>query len=573
LVTKTNDFLKKSKKGGGMNNNIKKTVLIILFIILILIIIFAFINKSWKKGSSTGFSDNYPVKNVIMMVPDGCSISLQTLARWRKGDALTLDSLLVGAVKTYMANSVITGSAAAVTAFSTGHKTTCGFLSVGPRTEDVLSTFEHPGEEMEYRPLATVLEGAKIKNKATGLVATSTICHATPAGFACHVDNRNKYNKITEQMVYENLDVAFGGGKQYLLPKTEGGARTDGENLLKALLDKGYQFVETNEEMSKITCGKVWGLFATNHMKANIDRLQFSPEQPSLAEMTAKALELLSQDKDGFFLMVEGSQIDWAGHANDPIYMVTDFLEFDKAVRVAFDFAKKDKNTLLLVFPDHNCGALSIGHGATKKSYSEIKLEDLNDPLKKMKVTAGAIEYEIGTDHSYANISKEISKWWEIDITENDYKEIKELLDNGTSLNYSISEVISKNYTVLGWTSHGHTGEDVPLWAYGPDRPVGLYDNTQLAKITAKAFGFDLDNINKDLFIEVGEVYPDYSLDKSDTANPVLKINSFELPINKNLLISDGKTHELNGIVVYAPVTNKVYIPKEAVNLIEKLKK
>jgi len=562
-----------------MNKNIKRTVLVILFIILILIIVFAFINKSWQKSSLTGSSDNYPVKNVIIMVPDGCSISLQTLARWKKGEALTLDSLLVGAVKTYMANSIITGSAAAVTAFATGNKTTVGFLSVGPRAEDVLSTFEHPGPKMEYRPLATVLEGAKMKDKATGLVATSTICHATPAGFACHVDNRNKYNEITEQMVYENLDVAFAGGKQHLLPKTEGGARTDGENLLKVLLDKGYRFVETNEEMSNITSGKVWGLFAENHMKANIARLEFAPEQPSLAEMTSKAIELLSQDKDGFFLMVEGSQIDWAGHANDLIYMVTDFLEFDEAVRVAFDFARKDKNTLLLVFPDHNCGALSIGHGDTKKPYSETKIEDLIGPLEKMKVTAGAITANLDSDHSYANLSKEISQWWGIDITKDDYNEIKILTReiakrNNTvdSLARAISRVISKNYTVFGWTSDNHTGEDVPLWTYGPNRPVGLYDNTDLAKITAKALGFSLEDINKELFIEAGEVYPDYNLDKSDTANPVLKINSFELPINKNLLIADGKAHELNGIVVYAPVTEKVYIPMDAVQLMERLK-
>ncbi len=556
-----------------MNKRVKNVIKIGLVVILILIIVFLTINKPWQKGSFCGFSDNYPVKNVIMMVPDGCSNSIQTLARWKKGDALILDSILVGAVKTYMANSVITGSAAAVTAFATGYKTTSGFLSVGPRAEDVLTTFEHPGKEMEYRPLATVLEGAKLQGKSTGLVATSNISHATPAGFACHVDNRNNYNEIMEQMVYENIDVAFGGGKLYLLPKSQGGKRTDEENLLKVLLDRGYQFVETEEEMSKVVSGKVWGLFAEHHMSADIDLPRFSPHQPSLAEMTAKAIELLSQDKDGFFLMVEGSQIDWAGHANDPIYMVTDFLAFDEAVKVAVDFARKDKKTLILAFPDHNCGALSIGHGATKKPYSETKVEDLISPLKGMKITAGALEYQqIGTDHSYANVSKQIKKWWEINITSEDYREIKELMDKGFPLSYSISEVISKNYTVLGWTSHGHTGEDVPLWAYGPNRPVGLYDNTKLAEITASALGFNLDEINRELFVETGKIFPDSRLDKTDTANPVLKIEELELPINKNLLVSEDKTYELKGIVVYAPKTGKVYIPSEAVHLIEKLK-
>jgi alkaline phosphatase len=556
-----------------MKNLLKKLVSTASLIVLVFIIAFAVRAKQvqpYKQVEGYPFSS---VKNVIVMVPDGCSQSIQTLARWKKGRDLTLDSILVGAVKTYMANSVITCSAGAVTAFATGYKTTGGFLSVGPRIEDILTTFEHPGKEFEYRPLATVLEGAKLKNKSTGLVVTSIICHATPAGFACHVHDRNKYNEITEQMVYENLDVAFGGGKQHLLPISEGGRRTDGENLLKVLLDRGYQFAETREEMTKITSGKVWGLFAMDQLDSDINRKEFWPDRPSLAEMTAKAIELLSRNKDGFFLMVEGSLIDGAGHTNDPMFMVTDFLAFDEAVKVAVDFAKKDKKTLILVFPDHNCGGLSIGHSHAKMPSSETKVEDLISPLEKMKVTTWAISYNIGTDHSYANISKEISKWWGIDITENDYKEIKELMDKGTPLDYSIGEIISKNYTVIGWTSHSHTGEDVPLWAYGPNRPVGLYDNTDLAKIISSALGFNLDSINRELFVEVGEVFSNYDLDKSDTTNPVLRINKIELPINKNLIKAEGKTYELNGIVVYASKTNKVYIPREAVNLIKRLSK
>ena len=562
-----------------MDKSFKKKLQISLLIILILIVVFATINQPWQKCPLIKISKNETIKNVIIMVPDGCSNSLQTLARWKKGEALTLDSLLTGAVTTYMANSIITGSGAAVTAFATGYKTTGGFLSVGPRAEDVLTIFKHPGPEMKYRPLATVLEGAKLKDKSTGLVATSKISHATPAGFACHVHDRDKYNAITEQMIYENLDVALGGGKQHLLPKSEGGKRTDGENLIKALLDKGYQFVENREEMSKIKSGRLWGIFAENHMHADINRKEFQSNQPSLAEMTEKAIELLSQDKDGFFLMVEGSQIDWAGHANDPIYMVTDFLAFDEAVKVALDFAKKDKNTLVLAFPDHNTGGLTIGNWTTDIPYNETQVEDLLVPLNKMKITAGGITHNLKSDHSYENLSKEISKWWGIDISKEEYKEIKKLKreiarrnNKVDSLERAISKVISKNYTVIGWTTDNHTGTDVPLWAYGPNRPVGLYDNTDLAKITAEALGFDLEDINKELFVEVGKIYPDYILDKSDTANPILKINNFELPISKNLLITDDKTYELDGIVVYAPLTEKVYIPEQAVNLIGKLK-
>jgi alkaline phosphatase len=552
-----------------MNKTFKSVLRIVFSVILIIAVLYIILNRQLQEYASGRFSKKNSVKNVIMMVPDGCSSSLQTLARWKKGAPLTLDSILVGAVKTYMANSVITGSAAAVTAFATGHKTTVGFLSVGSRAEDVLTIFEDPREEIQYKPLATVLEGAKLKGKAVGLVATSTICHATPAGFACHVDDRNKYNEITEQMVYENLDVAFGGGKQHLLPINEGGKRTDGENLQGILKDKGYKIVEKREEMLGVSSGKVWGVFAMNHMQADLDRRQFSSGQPSLAEMTAKAIELLSQDEDGFFLMIEGSQIDWAGHANDPIYMITDFLAFDEAVKVAVGFARTNQETLVVTFPDHNCGGMTIGHGYTKAPYSATKVEDLIDPLERMEITAGALEYQIGNDFSYANVSKKINEWWGIGITKEDYKEIKIITDNGTSLNYAIGEVISKNYTVIGWTSHNHTGEDVPLWAYGPGMPVGLYDNTDLAKIAASALGFDLDETNKDLFVEAGDVFSDYDLDKSDSANPVLKIDSFELPINKNILMAGDEVYELKGIVVYAPMTEKVYIPMDAVRIIE----
>lgn len=554
-----------------MKKSFRYSLLMFLSVSVLMVLNCVSAVENAQRNASDKTEESHRIKNVIIMVPDGCSNSIQTLARWKKGVPLTLDSLLVGAVKTCMTNSVISGSAAAVTAFATGYKTKAGFLSVGPDSKDILSTLKHPGPEFEYRPLATVLEGAKLKGKSTGLVATSRICHATPAGFAAHVHQRHRYNEITEQMVYENVDVAFAGGKQHLLPESEGGRRKDGENLLKVLLGRGYHFVETGEEMMSIDSGKVWGLFADGWMEADVNRRTFKSNQPSLAEMTEKAIEILSLDEDGFFLMVEGSQIDWAGHANDPIYMVGDFLAFDGAVRVALDFARKNENTLLLVFPDHDCGALSIGQEHAEVHYKETEVEDLIGPLEGMKVTAGFVANEIGSDFSYNNVSEEIKKWWGIDITEEEFKEIKEMKDNGYYLSDAISEVVCRNHTVLGWTTHGHTGVDVPLWAYGPGRPVGLYDNTELAEITASALGFDLDSINKELFVEAGEVFPDYEMDWSDSANPVLKINNFKLPVNKNILQLNGKTHELNGIVVYAPVTGKVYIPEQAVRLMREV--
>ena len=157
-------------------------------------------------------------KNVIVLIPDGCGVSTQTLARWYKGKALNVDEMVVGLAKTYMTNSVITDSAPAATAVTTGYKSTDKFIGVGPRPDNLLSNMPPVPADMPYKPLATVLEGAKLLGKATGLVATSTISHATPASFGSHVPNRSMENDIMEQLVYQGIDVVFGGGKRHLLP-------------------------------------------------------------------------------------------------------------------------------------------------------------------------------------------------------------------------------------------------------------------------------------------------------------------------------------------------------------------
>lgn len=549
----------------------------------------AVVKGNLSNNADAGFNDSVDcksnagseakIKNVIVLVPDGCSQSVLTLARWYSGEPLLLDEMVAGTVSTYSTDSVITDSSSAATAFATGYKTTNGFVSVGPSNDSVLSMLESPSEELQYKPLATVLEGSKLEGKATGLVATSRVTHATPAAFASHVDSRDNENEIMEQMVYECIDVVFGGGSRHLVPEAEGGKRTDGENLTEVLLDRGYKYVDTRDEMLNLSSGKTWGLFASSHMAPDIDRAELAPEEPSLAEMTAKAVELLSQDKDGFFLMVEGSQVDWANHANDPVYAVTDFLAFEEAVKVAVEFAEEDGHTLVLVFPDHNTGGMTIG-SYYDPDYTSTTVEDVIVPLKDMKLSSTGIAAKIGTDLSPENIKTQLKTWWDIDATEDDVTEILELYNSGElSLDYAVSKVISRNHTVIGWTTHGHCGEDVPLWVYGSGYPAGHMDNTEIAECIAKEFRFDLNKTNSYLFVEAGEVFSrdngdgqldenEYSLDMTNSSNPVLRIGDAELPVSKNILIKDGVTHELEGIVIYAPVTDKVYIPVEALSLI-----
>ncbi len=572
----------------------------------------------WKKGGSSN-----KAKNIIIMIPDGCDETVQTLARWYKGynaetgemdmnARLQVDSMQGGGIMQHMANSVITGSAAAATAFACGHKTTVRFLGVGPRIErkviDDNGTPDDPSDDQvyfeydlltgyeptckPYAPIASILEAAQLAGKATGIAVTCRVTHATPAAFACHIEDRGWDNDIIEHMVYNNIDVVFGGGARHLIPADEayitsfgaewGGKRTDGENLLDVLLDRGYQFVDSKEGLKKLKKGKVWGLFDDSHMQPDIDRKHFAPHEPSLAEMVEKAIELLSKDRDGFLLMVEGPQVDWAGHNNDPVYMLTDFIAFDDAVKVACDFAKKDGETVVMAYPDHNTGGMKIGHYYTPMGYTETTVEDLVVPFKKMDTTANGIVSFITDDDGnllpLKKIKSIIKQHWGIEITQEDIAEIREL-EPSVGMSYALARVISKNHTVVGWTTHGHNGETVPLWMYGMDAPAGIIDNTELAEIAAEAIGVDLKKTTETLYIDLSEVTDKFEIVDDGLGNITAEIGNVTIPASKDYLIVSTWRRDivvpLPGITVYASgddnVEEKVYVCKKAIQVLDKL--
>jgi alkaline phosphatase len=442
-------------------------------------------------------------KNVIMMVPDGCDETVQTMAHLYKGSDLQVDQMPSTGVTSHMANSMITGSAAAATAFSTGQKTTVRFLSVGPRTEDLLTIFDPQDMATPYAPVATILEAAKYLGKGTGLVSTSRVSHATPAAFACHIDDRGKDNDIMEHIVYNNINVVMGGGKRHLLPGDDcpnavsGGKRTDCQDLEQVLKDRGYTMLETKNDLENLqgTEDKVYGMFAMSHMQPDIDRKHFAQDEPSIAEMTQASIDILSKNEGGFFLMVEGSQVDWAGHNNDvscfrnnfmeqdfgsafplltqrhilflyfllqykqPVYMMTDFVAFDDAVKVAVDFAKTDGDTLVLVFPDHNTGGPKIGNYG--KSYTDVSLERLREPFLGMTMSANGVTTFIpAVNATNADVMGAVKDHWNLEITEQDVADIYDYKNvSGNSLSYSLAKLLSERYTEIGWTTHGHNGE------------------------------------------------------------------------------------------------------------------
>ncbi|MCX7695864.1 MAG: alkaline phosphatase [Caloramator sp.] len=514
-------------------------------------------------------------KNVIFMLGDGMGISHTTLARWYKGSNLTMDEITAGIIRTYSAESIITDSAPASTAFATGVKSNDKLIGVYPEKIELPSK-KTVDEKEAYKPLATVLEAAKINGKATGIVSTSQVQHASPAGFTSHVPHRELYYDIAMQQVYQGLDVVFGGGKQYLVPGGEkynipdDKGRKDGNDLIQELKNMGYAIVEDSKSMKETNANKIWGLFSDDAMDFDKDR---NPEkQPSLAEMTKKAIDVLSKDKDGFFLFVEGSEIDWASHANDPVGVISDVLAFDNAVKVALDFAKSNKDTLVIVVSDHDNGGLSIGSKKTDSTYPSLPLASLLEPLKKAKVTGKGIEKLLDEDRS--NIVEVMKEYFGIeDLTAEEIEAIKKA--PAGKVQYVVGPIISSRSTI-GWTTTGHTGNDVVFYSYGPCAPKGTLENYQFAKIMADAMGIDLEDANDELFVdlETGIQYipgAEAELNVTDMANPVVEITKgkikAELPVNTNILKINGKVYRLKGLTILSK-SERVYLPLEALDII-----
>lgn len=515
-------------------------------------------------------------RNVIVCIADGCSAEQYTFARWFKGGPLSFDPFRVGAIRTHAADSVVTDSAPAASAFATGVMTSSGFISVGPHPE-TMPGIPVPDPDLQYRPVATVLEGAKLMGKATGIVVTSSVTDATPAAYVAHLPRRGMEDDIMEQAVYQNLDVVFGGGNAHLLPGRAKGKGAGREDLRQVLHGKGYRIVETKDEMEMIRGGKAFGLFAPIHMEAEIDRPMRQPMQPSLEEMTRKAISVLSQDPDGFFLMIEGSQIDWACHANDPAHLLLDLLAFEAAVGASLDFARKDGKTLVIVLSDHNTGGFSIGNYSTSNTYSRMSLPAFLAPFRKMRSSAAAMWDKMGPEKTPAALREVLMEGWGLEVTDEDARRVLSVakgFKNGNGY-HAIGEILCPKYTYVGWTTHGHCGGDVPLHAFGPGRPSGVIAGPDVARVCAKAMGLDMGPLNQRLFVDVGNAFGDENVKvgKTDFEALVVTIHhrgkKAELPVNKNWLFLDGKARPLEGVVVYAPKKDRAYIPMQAVRLVK----
>ena len=415
------------------------------YVLLLSLAIVAFTVPSGMAEDTGNRSET--AKNVILLIGDGMGFPQLTLARIEKSGEnlseycsveLSMDCMEAsGYVSTYSANSFVTDSAPAATAIATGNKTNNGVIG-----QDATAV---QGEK-DGKNLTTILEMAEKAGHSTGLVTTTRITHATPAAFYAHVDNRDNESEIADQLLMSNVDVILGGGQQYFVGKNQtdpaGGAgkRADDRNLLSEFEKHGYVVAFNANGFQNIDASntkRILGLFDSSHMLYELERRSSPEGEPSLADMTKKAITILSKNPKGFFLMIEGGRIDHAGHERNLSKIAADTLAFDEAVNASLNFASQDGRTLVIVTADHECGGLVLQPG------------DL-------------AEYENGS--------------------------IDPIFASGTT------RTSGPRYDFITEMEEAtHTAVDVPIMASGPGAEkvcVGRVDNTQIFQIMKEAFGF-----------------------------------------------------------------------------------
>ncbi|MCL1095712.1 alkaline phosphatase [Shewanella kaireitica] len=405
-------------------------------------------------------------KNIIYVIGDGMGPAYTSAYRYFNDDPNTravektiFDQLLVGMSSTYPDDDTyVTDSAAAATALATSHKTYNGAIAV----------------TKEQQPLMTLLEQAKAANKTTAVVVTSQINHATPASFLAHNEHRRNYNEIADSYLTNLIngqpiaDLMFGGGQQYFV--------RDDKDLTKGFIKFGYHYIDNIADLEQLNQFPALGLFAPKGLKPAL-----GSEYPQrLMQMTDKALQLASAQKKPFLMMVEASQIDWCGHSNDISCAMAEMDDLAKTVTLIKAYIDTHPDTLLVMTADHSTGGLSLGRAGTYQWKGQA--------LKQVTMMPSAIAEKM------LQTEQPISLWQQttqLPLTkEQDARLIKNVADAKFEkkptkyLTRFIKQLIDE-ITYTGWTTSGHDGVDVQVFAYGKGHKAftGHQDNTDIAAI------------------------------------------------------------------------------------------
>lgn len=502
-----------------------------------------------KNGNAVG-----QVKNVILMIGDGMGPQqiglLEEYARRAPNSVLPstttglqqfADSGRIGlSMNAPMgANpSLVVDSACSATQLATGK----GSISEAVGLDD-------QGNKVE-----TILEKAKAMGKATGLITDTRLTHATPAAFAAHQPHRSYENEIAEDLLNVGVDVMLGGGSRHWVPNTDFAAlaaelnapthvikkskRKDERNLIKEAQASGYGLAFTKAQLAQASGTKLLGLFDDSAMNDGIEYSNCKngtvsakcSDEPSLKEMTMKALDILSQDEDGFFLMIEGGQIDWAGHVNDTGWLLHEMLKFDEAVAAVYEWVKQRNDTLVVITADHETGG--FGFAYHKHDLPEGKQLDgngMNGHEYKPNFNFGALDTLdkiYAQNKSYYDIFDAVQADW--DFSESTAAEWKAAVNASVHADFQVSDAESEGIAArtmnqnqvaghsyldvaelplindysdfyvypsddhgplisraiaakqsVAWSNGSHTAAPVPVYAYGPEDIANQFSTMQ----------------------------------------------------------------------------------------------
>ena len=482
---------------------------------LLLIIVLSFANFHSMFANNT--SGKTQIKNIIYMIPDGGAMTPFYLADYvKQAGGLTdtfpnatpvetgemyIKQYLVGAEYTRSASSIVTDSAASGTALSSGYRTNNKMVGITP----------------EKTPRANILEACQELGKKTGIVVTYEFSNATPAAFSSHAESRYDTLEIAEQVVNQGIDVVFGN----TLEEYEDQDWFQDENFEKL----GYDVIKSKEQLNAIKAGdRVWGKLPSPSFD-----IQREASTPNLAELTKAALTALDDgSEEGFFLMVEGSAVDGGGHRSDALLMVSEYLAFDAACKVAIEFAKKRNDTIVVIMPDHDTGGLTTGN-----SYARSSLEALV-PEIRAGIDPDYIVWEGNKEHTYR------------------YGGIFMYVPKGISYPAGIDK---SKAAQLAFDFE----EDMKV------RPtVNTIDNFQMAPYLAGLIGVDFDASTQRLFVDITDkgTY-DSETEIFTFTNDAGSLVSIER--NTSFATVDAKKFDLDGqVAVY--LNSRFYVPEKLLN-------
>lgn len=392
-----------------------------------------------------GCASKRVAKNHIFFMVDGMGPAHITGARMFKGGPearLNLEKMpFTGFVRTYSSDDFTTDSAAAATAYATGRRTYNKAIGV---IDDKLDS-SAPSSD-----LVTIVDRAKAAGKSVGLVTTARITHATPAAYYAHVTHRDLEESIAEQLLHSEIDLIIGGGRRFFVGTKDGGIRQDQRNLLDEFSGRGYLVVKSDQELKRLRNNpskqKTIALLEEDHLPYDLERVE---PQASLEELVDHAIQVLSQNPQGYFLLVEAARIDLASHANLARHAFGDMLAFDRALERAF--VEDEKQTLIVVTADHETGGLALNGYAPYEAASGEKILGNRPPDAKSKEVHGFVSWASGPGY-------------------------------GSSV-----RVNEKNRNFLHKAAYqtphaNHTAVDVPVMARGPgaEKFVGFLDNVEI---------------------------------------------------------------------------------------------